>query len=199
MKLLITGGAGFLGARLARQLLARGQLDGQPIDTLVLADQMPAPADLAHHPRVQVLTGPELRFLALSQPTVNLRLGEPACLPACSSRQRSQPAARQPAGLALRAPSALPATLRGPVRTRLQVSGVPRTLRLACPTSGAPSWSSHTGWSRCSWRRWPPHRPPACRAAARGEYAAPRSERRTRPRCAPRPTLPAARQEPRSP
>ncbi|MEY4266042.1 MAG: hypothetical protein RIS90_577, partial [Pseudomonadota bacterium] len=28
MKLLITGGAGFLGARLARTLLARGQLAG---------------------------------------------------------------------------------------------------------------------------------------------------------------------------
>jgi nucleoside-diphosphate-sugar epimerase len=39
MKLLITGGAGFLGARLARTLLARGQLAGQPLDTLVLADQ----------------------------------------------------------------------------------------------------------------------------------------------------------------
>jgi len=60
MKLLITGGAGFLGARLARTLLARGQLAGQTIDTLVLADQAPAPADLAHDPRVQVLTGPLL-------------------------------------------------------------------------------------------------------------------------------------------
>lgn len=60
MKLLITGGAGFLGARLARTLLARGQLAGQAIDTLVLADLAPAPADLTRDPRVQVLTGPLL-------------------------------------------------------------------------------------------------------------------------------------------
>ncbi len=60
MKLLITGGAGFLGARLARSLLARGSLAGQTLTQLVLADQFPAPADLASDPRVQVLTGPLL-------------------------------------------------------------------------------------------------------------------------------------------
>jgi len=37
MKLLITGGAGFVGARLARTLLERGTLAGQAISTLVLA------------------------------------------------------------------------------------------------------------------------------------------------------------------
>ncbi|MEK0433486.1 MAG: UDP-glucose 4-epimerase, partial [Pseudomonadota bacterium] len=47
MKLLITGGAGFLGARLARQLLAKGQLAGSALTQVVLADQFPAPADLA--------------------------------------------------------------------------------------------------------------------------------------------------------
>ncbi len=46
MKLLITGGAGFVGARLARTLLARGTLAGQAIDSLVLADQFAPPADL---------------------------------------------------------------------------------------------------------------------------------------------------------
>lgn len=38
MKVLITGGAGFLGARLARELLHRGSLRGQRIERLVLAD-----------------------------------------------------------------------------------------------------------------------------------------------------------------
>ena len=57
MKILITGGGGFVGARLARTLLARGQLNGRPIDTLVLADQVPAPVDLLADPRVQGRTG----------------------------------------------------------------------------------------------------------------------------------------------
>lgn len=38
MNVLITGGAGFLGARLARELLQRGSLRGQRIEQLVLAD-----------------------------------------------------------------------------------------------------------------------------------------------------------------
>ncbi len=37
-KLLITGGGGFVGARLARTLLQRGQLAGAQIDALVLAE-----------------------------------------------------------------------------------------------------------------------------------------------------------------
>lgn len=60
MRILITGGAGFVGARLARTLLARGSLDGRAIETLVLADQAPPPADLAGHARVQARTGPLL-------------------------------------------------------------------------------------------------------------------------------------------
>ena len=60
MRLLITGGAGFIGARLARTLLARGQLQGQKIEHIILADQFPAPADLASDPRVIVKTGPLL-------------------------------------------------------------------------------------------------------------------------------------------
>lgn len=58
MKLLITGGGGFVGARLARTLLQRGQLDGKKIETLVLADQVASPADLRADPRVQDRTGP---------------------------------------------------------------------------------------------------------------------------------------------
>ena len=37
MKILITGGCGFVGATLARSLLARGQLAGRALGTLVLA------------------------------------------------------------------------------------------------------------------------------------------------------------------
>ncbi|HEV7914396.1 MAG TPA: NAD-dependent epimerase/dehydratase family protein, partial [Albitalea sp.] len=57
MKLLITGGAGFLGARLARTLLARGTLAGQTIDGIVLADLVAPPPDLAADPKVQARTG----------------------------------------------------------------------------------------------------------------------------------------------
>ncbi len=57
MKLLITGGGGFVGARLARALLARGTLAGQAISQLVLTDLAPPPADLVADARVQARTG----------------------------------------------------------------------------------------------------------------------------------------------
>ena len=60
MKLLITGGAGFVGVRLARALLARGTLAGQRIAQLVLADQVAAPADLLADVRVQGRVSPLL-------------------------------------------------------------------------------------------------------------------------------------------
>ncbi|MDM0115935.1 NAD-dependent epimerase/dehydratase family protein [Variovorax sp. J22R133] len=60
MKLLITGGGGFLGARLARTLLQRGTLAGERIDRIVLTDIAPPPADLAADPRVEARTGPLL-------------------------------------------------------------------------------------------------------------------------------------------
>ncbi|WP_338415365.1 D-erythronate dehydrogenase [uncultured Sphaerotilus sp.] len=60
MKLLITGAAGFLGARLARTLLARGTLAGQPIRQLVLTDLVEPPADLRADARVETRTGPLL-------------------------------------------------------------------------------------------------------------------------------------------
>jgi nucleoside-diphosphate-sugar epimerase len=60
MRVVITGGAGFLGARLARALLARGTLAGpdgdpRPIERLVLVDLVPA-AGLSD-PRVEVVAG----------------------------------------------------------------------------------------------------------------------------------------------
>jgi D-erythronate 2-dehydrogenase len=64
MRLLITGGAGFVGARLARALLARDSLAGRRIEHLVLADQMPAPADLAADPRVSSRVGSLLEHCA---------------------------------------------------------------------------------------------------------------------------------------
>jgi nucleoside-diphosphate-sugar epimerase len=53
MKLLITGGGGFVGDRLARALLARGSLAGQPITELVLTDIAPARPDLLNDARVE--------------------------------------------------------------------------------------------------------------------------------------------------
>ena len=60
MNVLITGGAGFLGQKLARALLARGTLSGadgsqQAIDQLVLVDVVQA-NDFGD-PRVRVVTG----------------------------------------------------------------------------------------------------------------------------------------------
>jgi nucleoside-diphosphate-sugar epimerase len=60
MKLLITGGGGFLGARLARTLLARGHLAGRDISHVVLTDIAPPPADLLADTRISARTGPLL-------------------------------------------------------------------------------------------------------------------------------------------
>lgn len=62
MNLLITGGCGFLGARLARTLLAQGSLSlagepARPIESITLADRAPPPDDLAADPRVRFAGG----------------------------------------------------------------------------------------------------------------------------------------------
>jgi nucleoside-diphosphate-sugar epimerase len=57
MKLMITGGGGFVGSRLAQALLARGTLAGERIGRLVLTDIAPPPANLLADPRVEARIG----------------------------------------------------------------------------------------------------------------------------------------------
>jgi D-erythronate 2-dehydrogenase len=59
---VVTGGAGFLGSRLARELLASGRLEvaggaALPLSRLTLIDRAPAPPDLAADERVSVVRG----------------------------------------------------------------------------------------------------------------------------------------------
>jgi len=56
MKILITGGGGFLGFKLARTLLARGTLGGRKIDAITLLDGAFPPA-AAKESRFKVVTG----------------------------------------------------------------------------------------------------------------------------------------------
>jgi D-erythronate 2-dehydrogenase len=62
VNVVITGGAGFVGSRLARELLAAGSLavagsGPRPLSRVTLVDQVPAPADLAADQRVTAIRG----------------------------------------------------------------------------------------------------------------------------------------------
>jgi D-erythronate 2-dehydrogenase len=62
VNVVITGGSGFLGSRLARTLLAAGSIDvagggERPVSRMTLVDQAPAPADLASDERVTMASG----------------------------------------------------------------------------------------------------------------------------------------------
>lgn len=72
VSVVITGGAGFLGSRLARRLLAEGSLGlagggARPVSRVTLFDRAPAPADLAADERVAAivgdLSGPRLQIM----------------------------------------------------------------------------------------------------------------------------------------
>src|SRR5437879_12465948 len=56
MKIVITGGGGFIGFKLAKALLARGTLAAEKIARLTLVDQV-FPADLPEDPRLATLAG----------------------------------------------------------------------------------------------------------------------------------------------
>ena len=62
VSVVITGGSGFLGSRLARELLTAGELNltgggARPLSRLTLIDQAQAPADLAADDRVTTVRG----------------------------------------------------------------------------------------------------------------------------------------------
>jgi D-erythronate 2-dehydrogenase len=63
---VVTGGAGFLGSRLARELLAAGSLSAaaRPLSRLTLIDQAPALPDLAADRRVRAIRGDLTDLLA---------------------------------------------------------------------------------------------------------------------------------------
>lgn len=65
MNILITGGAGFLGTLLAREILRRDRLCGETVSSLTLADRVaPTQPELLNHPKVRVDTGDLLERMA---------------------------------------------------------------------------------------------------------------------------------------
>jgi D-erythronate 2-dehydrogenase len=84
MQIIITGGAGFLGARLAREILKAGELaiNGnapKSVTSVVLIDRVVPPPDLANDSRVTVVVG-DLNALLSPAAMPSTRLGGNAAL-----------------------------------------------------------------------------------------------------------------------
>jgi nucleoside-diphosphate-sugar epimerase len=75
MKIVITGGGGFIGFKLAKALLARGTLAAEKIARLTLVDQA-FPADLPKDPRLTTLAGdisdPKVAARAIATDTTSI-------------------------------------------------------------------------------------------------------------------------------
>ena len=85
MQIVITGGAGFLGVRLARTLLAQGQLSlagaaPAAITKITLVDRAAPPADLLADRRVAALTGDLNAFLEQNSPSALVVSSESAII-----------------------------------------------------------------------------------------------------------------------
>ena len=70
MKILITGGGGFIGLRLAKALLARGKLGGEPVSRIMLLDGAFPPA-MPQDARLETVSGD------ISDPKVVARVASP--------------------------------------------------------------------------------------------------------------------------
>jgi D-erythronate 2-dehydrogenase len=77
MNIVITGGAGFLGARLAQRLLAQSRISlagraAEPLESLTLVDRVAPQPPVAADPRVRVVVGDLNRLLEQNSPAAQV-------------------------------------------------------------------------------------------------------------------------------